>query len=278
MTTIDDLMSLPAPAVVEPLSFETILGEMLGDFQRRYPDYSALIASDPAMKLLEVAAYRELILRHRINAAARGQLLAFAVGSDLDHLAAFYGVERLPNEADDRLRERVRARISGWANAGGAAHYRHWALSASTDVRDAAVVSPAPGVVEICVLVRDGADVAVTLDAVRAVVMRDDVRVLTDTVRVVDAQMLPVTVRARLWRLPAALPGLAEAVSRVVAAEIRDSVRLGWDLTRSWIIAHLHRAGVHRVELIEPHTDVRVAPHQAVRLVAIEIEEAGIDE
>lgn len=100
-----DFAALPAPAVVEPLSFETILGEMLGDFQRRYPDYTALLASDPAMKLLEVAAYRELILRHRINEAAKGQLLAFATGSDLDHLAAFYGVARLPGERDERPRQ-----------------------------------------------------------------------------------------------------------------------------------------------------------------------------
>lgn len=88
MTTLNDLASLPTPAVIEPLSFEDDLLGTADRIQSRYPDYSALLASDPAIKLLEVAAYREVLLRNRINAAAKASLLAFATGSDLDHLAA----------------------------------------------------------------------------------------------------------------------------------------------------------------------------------------------
>src|SRR5574344_1070454 len=110
MTTLNDLASLPTPAVIETLSFETIFTELQGEFQSRYPDYSALLASDPAVKLLEVAAYREVLLRNRINAAARASLLAFATGSDLHHLAAFYGVTRLTDETDEALRLRTRQR------------------------------------------------------------------------------------------------------------------------------------------------------------------------
>jgi len=111
MTTLSDLASLPTPAVIETLSFETIFSELQTEFQSRYPNYSALLASDPAVKLLEVAAYREVLLRNRINAAAKASLLAFATGSDLDHLAAFYGVERLAAEDDEALRLRTRQRI-----------------------------------------------------------------------------------------------------------------------------------------------------------------------
>jgi len=89
-----ELSRLPTPQLIEPLSFSAIFTALLTDFQHRYPDYSALLASDPAIKLLEVAAYRELLLRHRINEAARANLLAFAADSDLDHLGAFYGVTR----------------------------------------------------------------------------------------------------------------------------------------------------------------------------------------
>ena len=96
MTTLSDLASLPTPAVIEPLSFDTILSELQTEFQSRYPDYSALLASDPAVKLLEVAAYREVLLRNRINAAAKASLLAFATGSDLDHQV---GVLHHPLEA-----------------------------------------------------------------------------------------------------------------------------------------------------------------------------------
>jgi phage-related baseplate assembly protein len=279
MTTVPDLSSLPTPAVIETLSFETIFGELQAEFQTRYPDYSALLASDPAIKLLEVAAYREVLLRNRINAAAKASLLAFATGSDLDHLAAFYGVTRLPGEDDEALRARTRQRIIGFANAGGAAHYRYWALSASPDVADVEVDSPQPGRVRISVLAKgDEATVpASVLAAVRGVVLRDDIRVLTDTVDVVSAELLPVTVVARVWLYPDAPIETALAVRAVFVSALAGSAGLGWDLTRSWIIGQLQRAGVHKVELLSPTADVRAVANQAVRLAGLNLELVGRD-
>jgi len=279
MTTLNDLASLPAPAVIEPLSFETIFSELQTEFQSRYPDYSALSASDPAMKLLEVAAYREVLLRNRINTAAKASLLAFATGSDLDHLAAFYGVTRLMDETDEGLRLRTRQRIIGFANAGGAAHYRYWALSASPEVADVEVDSPAPGRVRISVLAKGEADTVpdAVLDAVRAVVLRDDIRVLTDTVEVVAAELMPVTVHARLWLYPDAPLETLAAIQAVFTSTLAAYAGLGWDLTRSWIVGQLQRAGVHKVELLSPTTDIRVAANQAVRLASLNLEFAGRD-
>jgi len=265
--------------VIEPLSFETIFSELQTEFQSRYPDYSALSASDPAMKLLEVAAYREVLLRNRINTAAKASLLAFATGSDLDHLAAFYGVTRLMDETDEGLRLRTRQRIIGFANAGGAAHYRYWALSASPEVADVEVDSPAPGRVRISVLAKGEADTVpdAVLDAVRAVVLRDDIRVLTDTVEVVAAELMPVTVHARLWLYPDAPLETLAAIQAVFTSTLAAYAGLGWDLTRSWIVGQLQRAGVHKVELLSPTTDIRVAANQAVRLASLNLEFAGRD-
>ena len=279
MTTLNDLASLPTPAVIEFLSFETIFGELQAEFQSRYPDYSALLASDPAVKLLEVAAYREVLLRNRINAAAKASLLAFATGSDLDHLAAFYGVTRLTDETDEALRLRTRQRIIGFANAGGAAHYRYWALSASPEVADVEVDSPEPGRVRISVLAK-GEEQTVSnavLNAVRAVVLRDDIRVLTDTVEVVAAELMPVTVHARLWLYPDAPLETLAAIQAVFASTLAAYAGLGWDLTRSWIVGQLQRAGVHKVDLLSPTTDIRVAANQAVRLASLNLEFAGRD-
>ena len=279
MTTLSDLASLPTPAVIETLSFETIFSELQTEFQSRYPDYSALLASDPAVKLLEVAAYREVLLRNRINTAAKASLLAFATGSDLDHLAAFYGVTRLLNESDEALRLRTRQRIIGFANAGGAAHYRYWALSASPEVADVEVDSPEPGRVRISVLAK-GEEQTVSnavLNAVRAVVLRDDIRVLTDTVEVVAAELMPVTVHARLWLYPDAPLETLAAIQAVFASTLAAYAGLGWDLTRSWIVGQLQRAGVHKVDLLSPTTDIRVAANQAVRLASLNLEFAGRD-
>lgn len=277
MSVVTDLSSLPQPSVIEALSFEAIFGELQADFQSRYPQYSALLASDPAIKLLEVAAYREVLLRNRINAAAKASLLAFATGSDLDHLAAFYGVTRLAGEMDEALRARTRQRIVGFANAGGAAHYRYWALSSSPEVADVEVDSPEPGRVRISVLAKGEGDTVplAVLNAVRAVVLRDDIRVLTDTVDVVPAELLLVIVQARIWLYPDAPLETLSAIRAVFASAMAGSAGLGWDLTRSWIIAQLQRAGVHRVELLSPTSDITVVANQAVRLTTLNLEFAG---
>ena len=279
MTTLSDLASLPTPAVIETLSFETIFSELQAEFQSRYPDYSALLASDPAVKLLEVAAYREVLLRNRVNAAAKASLLAFATGSDLDHLAAFYGVTRLMDETDEALRLRTRQRIIGFANAGGAAHYRYWALSASPELADVEVDSPEPGRVRISVLAKGEADTVpdAVLDAVRAVVLRDDIRVLTDTVEVVAAELIPVTVTARIWLYPDTPLAAFEAIAPRFKDALAAQSGLGWDLTPSWVIGELQRPGVHKVELHSPTTDIRANANQAVRLMHLNLEFAGRD-
>jgi phage-related baseplate assembly protein len=279
MTTLNDLASLPTPAVIEPLSFDTIFSELQTEFQSRYPDYSALLASDPAVKLLEVAAYREVLLRNRINASAKASLLAFATGSDLDHLAAFYGVTRLMEETDEALRLRTRQRIIGFANAGGAAHYRYWALSASPDVADVEVDSPEPGRVRISVLAKGEEETVpdAVLEAVRAVVLRDDIRVLTDTVEVVAAELIPVTVTARIWLYPDTPMAAFEAIAPRFKDALAAQSGLGWDLTPSWVIGELQRPGVHKVELHSPTTDIRANANQAVRLMHLNLEFAGRD-
>ena len=242
------------------------------------------------MKLIEVAAYREMLLRNRINIAARGQLLAYAAGTDLDHLAAFYGVERLAGEGDERLRLRIQLRIKGFSNAGGRDLYRYWALTASLEVADAYVDSPQAGHVRISILSRvgDGTAADVLLDAVKTLVLRDDIRVLTDTVHVVSAQIIPVHVQADIWLYPESVIEVLEALPEYLSAQSGRSARLtivrqrhsiaaslGWDCTRSWLISRLHIAGVHRVALAEPAHDVVVEGYQYAHLVGCTLRYAG---
>lgn len=91
-----DVSKLTAPKIIEELDYETILDQMKIKLAELMPDWTAAdLESDPANKILEVAAYREMLIRHRINEAAKAVMVAFATGSDLDHLAAFYPEERL---------------------------------------------------------------------------------------------------------------------------------------------------------------------------------------
>lgn len=275
---IKDLANLPTPAVIEALSFEVILAAMIKDFKARYPDYTALVESDPAVKIFEVCAYRELLLRNRINEAANANLLAFAIGSDLDHLAAFYGVARLTNEDDEALRLRIRDKIMGWSSAGGVAHYRYWAMSASGDIRDVAVDSPQSGVVRISVLAKGNDDTcpAQIIDAVKSVVLRDDVKVLTDTVQIVPADLIKTNIEANIWLYPDTPEQAIASIQDALLAQLDANDGLGWDLTQSWIISQLHGlGGVHKVELIEPAQNLTVLANQAVRVLAVTLNFAG---
>jgi phage-related baseplate assembly protein len=150
-----DFSVIPDPQIIEELDYETILGEMIADLQERDPSYTEILESDPGVKILEVAAARELILRQRINDAMKATLLRYSIGTDLDNLATFYGVTRLQGEGDDAMRLRTIERIMGSSSAGGRAWYRFHALAADPRVKDANVSSPASGQVAVAILSKE---------------------------------------------------------------------------------------------------------------------------
>lgn len=278
MATID-FSSIPDPEIIEPLDFETILAEMIADLQARDPSYTEILESDPGVKILEVAAARELILRQRINDALQATLLRYAGGADLDNLAAFYGVTRLTAETDAALRARVIERVMGSSTAGGAAWYRYQALTASPDVRDAAVSSPASGQVQISVLSKlgDGTASPALLTAVSNVVQSDSVRVITDTVTVVGATITTVPVTAQVYLYPDTPIDVFNQLQANLQTAFTAASGLGWDVTRTWLIAQLHPAGVQRVVLTAPAADVICGPSAAPALGAITLTMAGRD-
>lgn len=278
MATID-FSSIPAPEIIEPLDFESILAEMIADLQDRDPSYTEILESDPGIKILEVAAARELILRQRVNDALQATLLRYAGGGDLDNLAAFYAVTRLTGETDAALRVRVIERIMGSSTAGGAAWYRYQALTASELVKDAAVSSPAPGEVLINVLSTQGDGTAspALLDVVDDALQSDDVRVITDVVTVAGATITTVPVTAQVYLYPDTPIEVFNGLQASLTAAFAASSGLGWDVTRSWLIAQLHPAGVQRVVLTAPAADVVCGPSQAPALGAITLTMAGRD-
>ncbi len=269
-----DLTLLPAPDVLEPLNYESILAAMLADLRARHPAFDALVESDPAYKLLEVCAYRELLLRHRINDAARAVMLAYALGNDLDQLAGNYGVGRLlitpaddttnpPTPAvyedDEAFRGRVLLSLEGYTTAGSRGSYKFHALSASSDVKDVGVTSLEPGTVNIAVLSRtgDGSALTTTIAAVTAALNSETVRPLCDTVQVQSASIVSFAVIATL----SVYSGSDQAAIEAAAMNSLDAYlvaqhRLSLGVSRSGIMAALHQPGVHSVTLASPTADV----------------------
>ena len=274
-----DFATIPLPEIIEELDYESILADMLADLQERDPSYTEILESDPGVKILEVAAARELILRQRINDALKATLLRYAIGGDLDNLAAFYGVTRLTGESDSQLKVRTIERIMGSSSAGGASWYRYHALSSSPLVRDVAVSSPEPGQVLINVLSTEGDGTAGSslLSTVSAVVQGSSVRVVTDTVTVASAAIVTVPVTAQIFLFPDTPIEVFNNLQATLQAAFAEQSGLGWDVTPSWLIAQLHQSGVQRVVLQSPSTVVVCVPNQAPALGPIDLAMAGRD-
>lgn len=278
MATLD-FSSIPDPTIIEELDYETILAAMIADLQARDPSYTEILESDPGVKILEVAAARELILRQRVNDALQATLLRYALSGDLDNLAAFYGVTRLENEGDEALRLRTIERIMGSSTAGGAAWYRYQALTASPLVKDAAVSSPNPGEVLVNILSTqgNGTPSSQLLSTVDNVLQSDSVRVITDVVTVAGATINTVPITAQVYLYPDTPIEVFNGLQASLTAAFAAASGLGWDVTRSWLIAQLHPVGVQRVVLTAPAADVVCGPSQAPALGAITLTMAGRD-
>lgn len=198
MVTID-LSQLPAPDVVETLDYEILLAERKATLISLYPEeQQAAIArtlsleSEPIVKLLQENAYREVILRQRINEAAKAVMAAYALDDDLDQLSANKGVERLTitaadetaipptaavMESNDDFRARIAAAFEGLSVAGPTGACVYHARSADGRVADASAISPSPAVVMVTVLAREGNGTAADDLVLQRILGHSDIRV-----------------------------------------------------------------------------------------------------
>lgn len=296
LLTAVNLAELPAPKVVETISFETILAEMLADLRSRDATFDALVESDPAYKILEVAAYRETLIRQRVNDAAHAVMLPFASGSDLDNIAANYDVARFvivpaddttipptPEvlESDDDFRVRVLLSLEGYTTAGSRGSYMFHALSASSDVKDVGVTSLTPGTVNVAILSRTGTGAAptATVTAVTSALNAEVVRPLCDTVSIVSASIVNYQITASLTVYPGVGQSEVLAASIAAATDYANAQhKLGRDITLSGVYAALHQPGVQKVTLTSPSADIVNAWNQAPYCTAINVSIGGTGE
>jgi len=287
MATID-LSQLPAPDVVESLDYETLLAERKATLISLYPaDQQEAVArtltleSEPIVKLLQENAYRELILRQRINEAAQAVMVAYALDGDLDQLGANNGVTRLTitpadsttipptaavMESNDDYRLRIASAFEGLSVAGPTGAYEYHARSADGRVADASAISPSPAVVTVTVLAREGSGVAGDdlLAVVNAALNNEDVRPVADRVTVQSAQIVNYEIVAELFLYPGPEAEPIRAASEAkLAAFVSAQKRLGRDIRLSALYAAMHVEGVQRVNLtagIQPGLNRQSAP------------------
>jgi Phage-related baseplate assembly protein len=298
-----DLSQLPPPVVVEPLDFETLFAQRKAVFIAMYPEdeqdeiaRTLELESEPITMLLEENCYRELLLRQRVNEAARAVMLAYSTDSDLDNLAVNFNVERLTiqeeddsvtppveavMESDPDLRTRTQQAFEGLSVAGPTAAYEFWGRSADGRVADISAVSPTPACVTISVLSREGDGTASEdlLSVVAAALNDEEVRPVADRVTVQSAEIVPYQIDATLYIYPGpeAEP-VRQASEQQLQAYIAAQNRLGRDIRLSAIYAALHVEGVQRVELAQPVADIVLSDYQASHCTEYTITVGGYDE
>ncbi|HEJ7828162.1 baseplate assembly protein [Serratia sp. IR-2025] len=301
--SVIDLSQLPPPQVLENLSFEDLLEERKARLLELYPEEqreaiarTLELESEPIVMLLQENAYREMLLRQRINEAAQAVMVAYAIGSDLDQLGANNNTPRLTiipedseaippveavMESDADFRQRIPAAFEGMSVAGPTGAYEFHAQSADGKVADASAISPAPAEVTISVLSRDGDGTASPelLAAVSAALNDEEVRPVADRLTVQSAKIVDYQIAATLYVYPgpAIEPIMADAELRL-KNYINEQRRLGRDIRLSAIYAALHTQGVQRVELAAPLADVVLDRTQAANCTDYHIRIGGSDE
>lgn len=276
-----DMSQLPAPTIIETLSFEDIFEELLVDFKSKAPTYDALVESDPVIIALECAAYREVLLRNRINEAAKACLLAYAVGTDLDNHAAFYGLTRQDGESDDRLRYRTQLAAEALTTAGSEKSYLFHALSADSRVKSASVKSPDPGEVLVTIMSTEDDGVASQdlIDTVETYLSSEEVRPLTDHVEVQAAEMVEYEINAQVYMYLSPSMSITEQECRdALDRYLAKNSTIGNTIARSGIFDALHTEGVQKVVLTDPDDDVETTKEQAPQCTNITLEFITIDE
>lgn len=298
-----DLSLLPVPKIIEALNFETVYEQIKSEFLNAVPanhrarvEATMGLESEPLVILLQQSAYRELQLRQRINDAAHGVMLSFAIASDLDQIGANKGVYRLTiqkaddtvdppipavMESDEAFRRRIQLSPEGYSCAGPYSAYLYYALSADGKVKDISVERPRPGDVAVYVLSHDGNGAAnmELLNKVSATLNAEDIRPLNDTVLVYAGEIVNYQVTAQLKFYPGVHKDLSLSAAQFALDDyVRVNHRLGRDITLSGITHALKQEGVQDVTITSPRSNIVISKRQAGFCTSITLTDGGYDE
>lgn len=296
--TAIDLSQLNPPDVVRQIDFETILKEGLEDFYQRMeevqPNFPRYLESDPAMKLAEAFAYREMLVRKESNEQALAVLLAFAKDNDLDHKAAERNLQRRiispatentpeVKESNDSLRKRVQLAPEGQTTAGSEGSYIFHGLNADPRVKDIYPYAPLDetgnptGICNIYVLSTEGAGEASEelLNIVDAALNAKSVRPLTDKPIIYSASILNYSIEAEIFIDEGPDENIILSSCYQAAEEYtQKSHAFNGVVSLSGIYQALHQPGVSRVNLISPAGNIDTSLGQVAYCTGINITRA----
>lgn len=269
------------PQMVKSLDFEEILAErkekLLSLFDGDQHDSVAEILeleSEPMVKLLQEASYRELHLHARINDAAVSNLILYATGTDLDEIARLFDLVRMPDESDNRFRYRLLNRIAALAGNGTREYYVYTAMGISTQVTDVDVVQPWPGSVSVVAWVK-GDDQEI-LDLIDAALQSDEQKMLGVEISTRLAKPKPIPVIATVYRTQSAPINLHQQLIDSWPQLLDEHAAMGKSISKSWIISVLHRPGVASIELQMDENTIALEHDEYPAPGVLQIQDGGV--
>lgn len=268
------LSQLPSMEVIETIDTEQVLADRMEKLVEYWIENDPPVAAvydvdalefDPIKINQEASTYFELMLRDRVNQAARSVTLAFASGGDLDAIASRYpgGVPRLTNETDDRYRRRIWLASNLTSPHGVFEAYVFWALTADATLHDAtAITTPGTGIINVTIMA-EGDDPQPTdtqLNTVLTYIKEESRKGLTDVVQVSGPTVTEIIYDVQVWLYPGfdqqtVMDKLDEAMQDL----IEKQYWLGYDHTLMAANAALAIDGVYNVVINYPTIDTIVS-------------------
>lgn len=301
-----DYSRLAAPDAIEAWAHQAILDARMVDYVARW---TAARAEDPSLPVYDVGAqetdpikinqeadaYREGLIRQRINDAVRATYLASAHKNDLSARAAEYLTARALGETDESLRARAQLAWENLSIGGSYGGYAYQARSvAPADIADVAVwgyevaspdlfgdhaiLSFPKGEVRIVILgeTDTGAPAAGLVARVQAALSDRARRKVNDNINVVAATLRPHIVDGTLVLRRGAVPQDMIAAARERALIYGGMARLvGVEATRGGYLAALmaDQPGlVVDVDLRAPEGPVGGGPCEAPILTGVHLD------
>jgi phage-related baseplate assembly protein len=276
--------------VLEDINTEEILAARMQRLKTLWASYDPPVAAqydvenlefDPIKINQEACTFFELLLRDRVNQAARSITLAYAIGSDLDAIASRYpgGVPRLEGESDDRYRRRIWLSPNTLSPHGTAEAYEFWALTALPALRDVTAIRSVmhdyyPTILITCLMEPPAGPKPSDeqLVQIRAYIQSLSRMGLTDVISVNPPKIKEIDYKVGVWLYPGASPD--QTITKIQSSLeklVTDQYWLGHDHTHMAIDAACSMTGVHHVEIIEPAENVFVPMDWIVRVNTVTV-------
>lgn len=284
-----DISRLQPPSAIDGSDFEEIFSRKKAALIALCPEsiretvaQTLELESEPLTIDLQQQAYQELLVRRRINEAVKSNLLAFAQGADLDHLAAAYGLTRktlraadpdahppvaAEYETDGDLRRRVQAHPEKYAAAGPRAAYEAHAIDAHPQITHARAIRREAGSVEVFIKTQGGTPDETVLAAAREYLSAETRRPLCDNVQVSAARPKDAAVEYTAEYQDNFDRAAVRAAARAALDGLWQQNRhIGASVALSKIIGALDTEGIKKITLHRPTADIVCGEGEYIRI------------